>query len=441
MDRERIIETLLLWNFWEKDINTGIPRQSYLERIKKYLTTDEIIAVTGIRRSGKSTILMQALVELFKKGIPRKNTLYVNIEDHNFYNFLNIDLLNAIWQAYLDYIKPSGVVYIVLDEIQKIQGWEHWVRALYDRKEKVKILVTGSNARLLSGEFASVLTGRHFEIFVNPLSFKEFIGFKGVQIKPDKLWQVAQKDVLKNFSLEYLKTGGFPKAVLTSDELVRKELLIQYFNDILTKDVVERFKIKDAGKLKNLAIFYSTNFTRSLSFNKVKKIADFALSLDSIHRFSHYMEEAFLIYFLPRFSYSLKNQMQAQRKVYFADNGMHNSIAFKFSEDKGKLLENAVFQQLKNQNRDIYFYSGKQEVDFVVKDGLKISELLNACYSLDSKETFLRETSALVEGMKYFNLKQAKLVVMEGEAQEIAEAGSKIYVIPFYKWVMEHETV
>lgn len=437
MERERIIETLLLWNFWEKDIDTGIPRKIYLGILEKYLGTDEIITLTGIRRSGKSTILLQLLKELFNKHTPKINTLYVNFEDPRFYNFLRVELLDEIWQAYLDYLKPKGKVYLVLDEVQKIKGWEHWVRAAYDRKEKVKIFVTGSNAELLSPEFSQVLTGRHLEISVTPLNFREFLTFNGIETNSDKLWMLKNKNILRQKVSEYLKVGGFPKIVLTEDEFLRTELLAQYFNDILTKDVTERYKVKDINKLKNLALFYSTNFTRGYTFNKIKKVADFALSLDSIHRFSHFLENSFLVYFLPRFSYSLKNQMQTERKVYLVDNGIHNTVAFKFSEDKGKLLENAVFHHLKGKNREIYYFAEQKEVDFVCKDGLKITELINVCYTLDNKETLLRETAALVEGMKYFKLKEAKIIVAEGEYKKIQQQGYDIAIVPFYQWALE----
>ncbi|MEW6609989.1 MAG: AAA family ATPase, partial [bacterium] len=234
MNSEQIIETLLLWNFWEKDIDIGVLREEYLTRIKRYLSTDEIVVVTGVRRSGKSTLLLQVIFELIKNNLPSINTLYVNFEDPRFYNFLNIDLLDRIWQAYNDYLKPKGKVYLFLDEVQKIIGWENWVRAKYDRKEAVKIFVTGSNAELLSSEFASLLTGRHLELFITPLSFREFLIFKGMGIKTDKLWWIQNKNRLNNFTLEYLQLGGFPKIVLTRDELLRKELLTQYFNDILS---------------------------------------------------------------------------------------------------------------------------------------------------------------------------------------------------------------
>ena len=436
MDKEEIIGALLLWNFWEKEIATGIPRQGYLERIKKFLPTDEVVALTGVRRCGKSTILLQVLAELFKAKVPKANTLYVNFEDPKFYNALNIDLLDNIWQAYIDYLKPKGKVYIVLDEVQKVKGWEHWVRSKYDRKENVKIFITGSNSELLSPEFATILTGRHLQLPITPLNLKEFMQFKGVDVESGKLWNVKNKAKLLNLSLEYLVTGGFPKVVLTKDESLRNELLSQYFSDILTKDIVERYGVKDVSKLRNLALFYSTNFTRSYSFNKVKKVADFSLSLDSVHRFSHYMESAFLISFLQRFSYSLKNQMRAERKVYLVDNGIHNAVAFKFSEDKGKLLENAVYQHLRSANREVYYYSENKEVDFVCKQGLKVKELYNVCYSLSSKETLLRETAALVEGMKYFKLKESTIIIAEGKKMQVSEQGFTILIVPFYEWAL-----
>lgn len=439
MQKEQIIDTLLLWNFWEKDIDTGILRDEYLDQIQRYLKTDEIVALTGVRRSGKSTISLQVLANLIKNNVSRANTLYINFEDPKFYNFLNVDLLDNIWEAYFDYLRPDGKVYLVLDEIQKIKGWEHWARAKYDRKEKVKLFVTGSNAELLSSEFASVLTGRHLQLFVTPLNFTEFLKFRNIEVKSDKFWWLKNKDALKKLSWEYLQTGGFPKVVLTKDELLRKELLTQYFNDILTRDIVDRYKVKSVDKLRNLALFYSTNFTRKYSFNKVKKVADFSLSLDSIHRFSHYLENSFLVDFLPRFSYSLKNQMQTDRKVYFVDNGMHNSISFKFSLDKGKLLENAVFHHLKRRNVELYYFSEKQEVDFVCKEGLSITELINVCYSIDDKETLLRETSALVEGMRYFKLKESKIIVAEGTRKKLNEQGFDIWIVPFCQWVLEQE--
>jgi len=437
MEKEQIIETLLLWNFWEKDIDIGILREEYLTQIKRYLETDEIVTLTGVRRSGKSTLLLQVMAQLIKNNIPRTNTLYVNLEDPKFYNFLNIDLLDKIWESYCDYLKPEGKVYLVLDEIQKITGWENWVRAKYDRKEKVKIFVTGSNADLLSSEFAGILTGRHLQLSVSPLSFREFLKFKGMEIKTDKLWLIKNKKKLKNFALEYLQSGGFPKIVLTEDELLRKELLSQYFNDILTRDIVNRHKVKEIGKLENLALFYSTNFTCKYSFNKIKRVIDFSLSLDSIHRFSHYLKDAFLIDFLPRFSYSLKNQMQTGRKVYFVDNGMRNSIAFKFSEDKGRLLENAVFHHLKRQKKEVYYFHEKQEVDFVCKQGLEIVELINVCYNLEDKQTLLRETSALLEAMRYFKLKESKIIIADGDSKKITEQGFDIRIIPFYQWLLE----
>ncbi len=436
MNKAEIIETLLAWNFWERDISTGIPRAGYRTALKRYLKTDEIVAVAGVRRSGKSTILVQMLAGLIEDNVPKANTLYVNFEDPKFYSFLGLQLLDDIWSAYSEYLTPKGRIYLVLDEIQRVKGWERWVMARYDRKENLKVFVTGSNAEFLCSEYSSVLTGRHIELFVSPLGFGEFLEFNSFEPSLDKLQRVSYKKDLKILTQKYLQRGGFPKIVLTADELLRKELLAQYFHDILTRDIADRHKVKELGKLKNLALFYAANFTRLYSFNKVKQMADFRLSVDSIDRFSRYLQDSFLVDFVPRFSYSLKNQMQTARKVYFVDNGMRQAVAFQFSEDKGKLLENAVFQELKRRKSEIYYFQEKQEVDFVVKKGQKIEYLINACYELGNRETAVRETAALKEAMKYFKLNHARLIVAEGERDVLKEEGFKIDVIPFYEWAL-----
>ena len=436
MNKAEIIETLLSWNFWERELSTGIPRAGYGVALRRYLKTDEIVAVTGVRRSGKSTILVQMLAGLIADKVPKANTLYVNFEDPKFYSSLDLRLLDVIWSAYTEYLAPRGRVYLVLDEIQKVKGWERWVRARYDRKENLKVFVTGSNAELLSSEYSSVLTGRHIEVQVSTLSFEEFLEFNSFGPSLDKLQFVKHTKDLKSLSQKYLETGGFPKIVLTEDELLKKELLSQYFHDILTRDIADRHKIKELGKLKNLALFYATNFTRLYSFNKVKQLADFQLSVDSIDRFSRYLQDSFLVDFVPRFSYSLKNQMQTARKVYFVDNGMRQAVTFQFSEDKGKLLENAVFQELKRRKKEIYYFQEKQEVDFVVKQGQKIRQLINICYELRNRETILREVTALKEATKYFKLDHAQIIVAEGERESLQEDGFKIDVIPFYEWAL-----
>lgn len=437
MKHENIIETLLLWNFWEKNISTGIERKSYQDTLQKYLTTDEIVVVTGIRRSGKSTILLQMVHTLIQKGVSPKNTLYVNFEDPKFFNEVHVDFLDALWDAYTEYLNPKGKVYVVFDEIQRIQGWEQWVRARYDRKENIKIFVTGSNAELLSSEFSHVLTGRHLQVHVFPLDFSEFLQFKGMHVDNESpLFFVKHKSRIKKYMIEYLKNGGFPKVVLTDDAMIQNELLSQCFSDILTKDIVERHNITDVGKLKNMAFFYVSNIAHTFSFNNINKIKDFALSLDSIHRFSQYLEEAFLLYSIKRFSYSLKNQMQAYRKNYIIDTGFYNAVAFKFSENIGKVLENAVCMQLQRQADDIFYFSEKREVDFVCKKGTRVTELIQVCYDISDKETFRREKDALMEAMQYFGLKKSKLITGISERNSIREKGYSIEIIPFYEWVL-----
>lgn len=436
MKTEQILDILLFWNFWEKDLPSGLPRTRYLTELKRTLGMEEIVALTGVRRAGKSTVLMQLLQHLIDGGTPRENTLCVNFEDPKFDDFLSLKLLDEIWEVYREAMKPKGKIYLVLDEVQRIKGWERWVRVRIDRKEPVKIFVTGSNAEFLAGEYSSVITGRHLEFEVCPLSFSEYLKFKGAEIPKNKLDQVKWQGRLRRLAKDYLETGGFPRVVLTGDEISRRELLTQYFQDVLARDIGDRHHVREIGKLRSLALFYASNFTRPLSFNRIGKIAEFSLSVDTIDRFSRYLKNAYVVDFVKRFSYSVTNQMQTPRKVYFVDNGMRQAVAFHFSEDKGKLLENAVYSHLKSMKSEVFYFQEKQEVDFVIKKGLKVDALMNVCYEISSKETRLRETAAMKEAMKYFKLKRSTLIVGEGEGGSIQEEGFTIHIVPFHEWAL-----
>lgn len=438
LTNEQIIEILNKWNFWKRKIETGITRDLYLDKLKLFLKTDEIITVSGVRRSGKSTILFQLLDYLIsKRKVPRLNTLYVNLEDDIFYPYLNVKLLNQIYEAYKLILNPKGRAYIIFDEIQKIEGWEHFVRGIYDRKENVKIFVTGSSSKLLSSEFSSLLTGRHLSLEVYPLNFKEYLKFKKLDIKT-KLDEIHNKQKLIQISKDFLIEGGFPKIVLTKNELIKKELLISYFNDIITRDIVERYGIRNVSKIKNLALFYATNFCEFISFNSAKKMLG-EKSVETIERYSSFLESAYLIFFNKMFNYSLKKQMANERKVYFIDNGLRQAVAFKFKDMYGNVLENAVYLELlKGGEENIFYHKGKKEVDFAIQKGLKITTVLNVCWDLSDPKTEEREVNSLVEAMNEYGLNGGHIITFNTEKNvQIKDKG--IRVIPFYKMCFELE--
>jgi len=435
LTNEQIIEVLDKWNFWNKTIETGIPRNLYLDKLKLFLQTDEIVAVLGVRRAGKSTILLQLINHLIsKKKVNKLNTLYINFEDEIFYPYLDVKLLTKIYEAYRKIINPQGQVYLVFDEIQKIQGWEHFIRSIYDRKEKVKIFVTGSSSALLSSEYSSLLTGRHLALKVYPLNFQEYLQFKGITINT-KLDEIHHKAKLIKLSKEFLVEGGFPKIVLTKNELIKKELLTTYFNNIITKDIVQRYKIRDLAKIKNLALFYATNFCEFISFNSIKKMLS-ENSLETIERYSSYLESAYLFFFNKIFDYSLKKQMANERKVYFIDNGLRNAVAFQFKEMWGNLLENAVYLELLKKNiEEIFYYKDQKEVDFIVKKGLKTISLINACWDLSDTNTREREITSLIKGMDHYHLQEGFIITLDQE-EKIKVDGKFILVVPFYKFCL-----
>lgn len=234
----------------------------------------------------------------------------------------------------------------------------------------------------------------------------------------------------------FLKEGGFPKPTLTKDERTRMDLLKQYYEDIILKDVVARYKIREIDKLKQLGSFYANNFSSLISFNKTKKYLPVDISLDSIERFSDYLVNAYIFYFVPMFSYSIASQIKNNKKVYMIDNGMRSAIAFQFSEDRGKYLENAVFLELKKQGKTIYYFAKDQETDFLIMENTKVKEALNVCFSLQNKETRERELRSLTKAMDKFDLSQGTIIT-ERDEEEIVLDKKRIKVIPFWRFALQ----
>ncbi|MEK6949812.1 MAG: ATP-binding protein [Nanoarchaeota archaeon] len=432
MEKAQIIEILEDWNFWTKDHNVGIPREEYLQKLTKLAETEQIIVVLGVRRSGKSTIMHQYIKKLIDRKVDPKNILYVNFEDVRFGEF-SLELLNQIYDVYLEYAQPDNKQYIFLDEVQKIKGWEKFARTLHELK-KAQVFVSGSNSKLLWGELSSVLTGRHLDLTVYPLEFSEFLMFKKIEVK-DKLDLIAKRHKIKALLNEYLHYGGFPLVCLKEP---KKELLQTYFEDIINKDVIEKKIITHVSKIKSLAKFYLTNVGRRISFRSISKFQE--LSLDTIERYSYYLEEAYLISFIKKFSYSVKEQEKTMSVVYAIDNGLRNLVSFKFSQDDGWLYQNTVANSLiKRFGKDKIFYwtsPTKEEVDFVVKPGLKVKQLIQVCYNIADPATKKREATALVKASKELKCSDL-LAITEGYEAEEKFDNKKIRYIPLWKYLCQ----
>src|SRR3989338_1685342 len=349
MHKATIIEVLKKWNPWEKSINAGIKRQKYIEKIYPYLKRKEVVVLKGIRRAGKSTIVKQLMLELIKNRVNKKQILYLNLEDYNFANDMRIELFDEVLHAYKIYYKNKGKVYFFIDEIQKINGWEKWVRTKYDLNENIKFVITGSSASLLSKELSALLTGRNLSFRIMPLSFAELLKFS------------------KTKSLEeYLEFGGFPEVVLERDEAKKAFILQQYFEDIVHKDIIDRHNVRNAKQLIEIARYLVSTGGSKVSLNKLSKV--FGISKDTIALYIGYMIDAYLLYEVTFFSYSakIKHDIAKLPKLYVLDNGLINVVSIQYSKNRGQMFENTVLIKLLEAYGDISYWSElKSEVDFI----------------------------------------------------------------------------
>jgi uncharacterized protein len=318
-----------------------------------------------------------------------------------------------------------------LDEVENIEGWEKWVKKMYDGSPDVKITVSGSNASLLRAEFSSLLTGRSLTFEVFPLSFEEYLQFNGTKFESN-IALMANKHEIKHMLEEYLKTGGFPESVLSQDPEAGHSLMVEYFNGILARDVLTRFKIKERKKLEKLAYYLITNISNHIPSLSASKTLD--LNVRTVDEYMGYLEDVYLFFFLPNFSYSLNAQYMNPRKVYCIDPGLRSAVSFRFSEDIGRLLENVVYLALRKTNEFYYWKGSSCEVDFVIKKGLKVTDLIQVCYSPEGK-TKEREEKGLILAAKEFKLKKGTIVTWELEETKDAD-GVTIEYIPAWKWLL-----
>ena len=428
MRRDEILKILVDWNYWGYYKDESVDRGRYIEDLNHLLKTGEIIVIKGVRRSGKSTLMLQFIR---KSGLEEKNTLVVNFEDPRFKN-LNLELLDRIYEVYLDELQPDKEHYVILDEVQEVEGWEKFARYLHEAK-KVQVFITGSSSKLLSEEYSTFLAGRHVDIEIFPLSFSEFLEFKGVSIR-SRMEMVKFRHRIRKLLDEYLEFGSFPKVVLIEEG--KEELLNNYFRDILIKDVQSRFKVREPVKLEELAKYYLTNISTLQSFNKVRKLLN--LSLDTVERYSTYFTVARLIFFVPKFSFSVREQILNPKKVYCMDTGLRNIVSFKFSEDLGRIVENVVFLNLLFRNKEIYYWRDKQqrEVDFVLKSGLGIEQLIQVTYASSEEEIAVREKRALIKASEELNCEDMRVITWDYESEEEFK-GRSITFTPLWKWLLE----
>lgn len=427
-----IKELLFEWNpWWDREYHfSGIKRELF-DKVKKWLKRKEIIAILGVRRAGKTTLLFETIDFLInEEKIPRENILFIKADDER---VEKEDLINRTIDEYLKWKGPEGRVFIFIDEIQEIKDWQKTLKRIYDlEQEKKKIFISGSNSSLLKEELSYLLTGRfaYFELF--PFSFKEFLIANKLKIK-NETDLIKQKNVLRKFLIEYLSFGGFPEIVFEKDKEKKEELLRFYFDSIIYRDVIKRKNLRNAGKISKLIEWYLQNISSNINFTKIGKFLE--LTTDSVVEYTKYLEEAYLVFVINLFAYSLKKQFVNPKKIYCIDSGIRRIIGFVFSEDIGRIYENIVFIELKRRKKNIYYWKDKNECDFLIKEKNKIKQSIQVCYNLN-KENKEREINGLLESINKFNLKEGLVITEDYEGEEKIK-GKKIKFVPLWKWLLK----
>ena len=344
-----LLKTLKKENFWEQELDTGIERSLYLQKLQQYIPRKEIIVLKGIRRCGKSTIMRQLMKRLINQSVAKEQLLYINLESYELRNSHSLELFEKILDVYKQHINSNKKIYFFIDEIQVIPQWERFLRTVYDRNENIKFIVSGSNASLLSKELSTLLTGRNITLEIKPLTYDEY---KSFTLHPQ----------LEEFQL----FGGFPEVVLEQNTKLKKTLLEQYFEDILVKDVIQRHNIKNGDNVKNLAKYLIENSSSRFSFNSLAK----ALKIDneSVESYINAMKDAYLFIQVNHFSYSYKKRFDknTQPKYYISDNGFFQ-IVTTTKQNTGIKFENLVAIHLSQENAGVMYWLENTEVDFITQ--------------------------------------------------------------------------
>ena len=430
MTLKQTIEKLNPWIFENKISQKflGVKRESYLNKLSIYLPSKEIILLTGVRRSGKSTILYQLMNLLLNDNIPKENICYFNF-DVTIEN--NLKTIENIISTFKEITNPKGKIYFFLDEIQVIKNWHNQLKVIYDTNPDIKFILTGSNNSLLKSNTSTLLTGRIFHIEIFPVDFKEYLKFKNIEISNSKL----KIEELKHHLNHFMKIGGFPEVVKEENEIINEKRHRDYYDGILFRDILSLGKIKEESKLNDLGLFCSTNIGTLFSYNKISKVL--GMSVDSVKEYLNQMENAYLIFQLKKYSYSVKKtiHIQTPRKIYFIDVGLRNTLAFSFSKDLGRIIENLVFLQLKSSGKEIYYHKNKFECDFLIREGLKIKEAIQVCKTLKDDKTKQREIKGLLEAMNEYKLKEGTILTLN-EEDELTIENKKIKIIPLYDYLL-----
>ncbi len=389
------------------------------ETVLRFVDDPSIIIISGIRRSGKSTIQRLLQLEL------SQSDYYLNFDDERLIRF-QVEDFQMLLEVLIELFGQQSIFYF--DEIQNVEGWERFIRRLYEQGKK--IYITGSNAKLLSKELGTHLTGRYIQFEVFPLSFQELIRHNLPEVLSKKALSTSDVGMIQHHFAHYLKNGGIPEYV----KFEKPEYLKDLFEGILYRDIITRYRVNDEKPLRELVYYLASNIGKEFSYTKLGEIVGLS-SPHTVVNYCHYLEQSYLYFFVSRYSHSLKKQIQYNKKCYMIDPALIRTIGFRVSEDRGRLLENIVFLHLRKQNKEIYFHKDKKESDFILREGNQIVQAIQVVTSLVDEKVKNREIDGLVEAMSCYNLKEG-LILTEHEQVSLEVNGFMITVMPIWKWLL-----
>ncbi|OGI07908.1 MAG: hypothetical protein A3I68_02360 [Candidatus Melainabacteria bacterium RIFCSPLOWO2_02_FULL_35_15] len=409
-------EQTLLKDFIKREKITGF---------KKNLSSDLIKVITGPRRAGKSVFSFLLLEDA--------NFAYLNFDDEKLLDVTDTDeIIKSLVEVY------GKTKYIFFDEIQNLKNWELFVNKL--QRRGYNLVLTGSNAKLLSKELSTSLTGRYISVEIFPFSFREFLTAKKVSVAKKEFNLPEIKGEILNYLSEYNLHGGFPEVTLKNFE--PKQYLNTLYEAILLKDIVKRYNVRFTQKMYDLSVYTASNFCQELSYTKLKNILGFN-STHTAQNYLSYLSEAYISFTLNRYSNKVKEQINASKKIYLIDNGFIEAKAFQSSKNYGKLIENLIFIELLNRgcklNMNLFYYKtrNQKEVDFVLKKGIKIKELIQVSYDVKDPYTEKREINSLLEASEELNCKNLSIITWDTE-KKVTVKKTKISFIPLWKWLLDN---
>ncbi|MFH0875090.1 MAG: ATP-binding protein [archaeon] len=391
-----------------------------LSQVKKFIDLPQALIISGIRRCGKSILLKQIKNAYFKD----KTTYYFNFEEERIFGFTVKDF-DMLYEAFIELYGESKVFFF--DELQNIQGWELFVRRMYDRG--FKFLITGSNSSMLSKELGSRLTGRYIPIELYPFSFKEFLLLSKFNIK-STVQTTQERAVLRKHFNEYLLNGGFPEYLLFN----APESLKTLYNNIIYRDTLVRYGISDEKSMRELCLFLFSNFSKEYSFNSLKKMLNLG-SPNTVKSYIGHLESSYLVFSTSKYSGSLKEQLYSNKKAYVIDSGLAKLMSFRLSIDIGRILENIAFIELKRRGHNIFYFREKNECDFIISKGNKNFDAIQVCASMQNNDTKEREFKGLIEAAKALKLNSGLILTENEEFKEKIE-GIYISALPLWKWLI-----